>query len=223
MDLDSFQHDTPILSEAMRAQITAREAEILGHPLRIPPLERDSVAEAAHASTKRLRKVAFDNAPDLPLEDIPAIIMSVLRYPVLWESICQLSIHLMGPDAVLPKRDRQLAVLRTLWLCQAPYPWGEHVKHGKAMGLTSAEIDRITQGSTAPEWTDYERALLCAAEELHSNALISDATWNVLHTQLDTHQLFELTVIIGQFNTVAYFENTMRFRLEKGNIGLAAR
>jgi alkylhydroperoxidase family enzyme len=208
---------------ARAERMRRREAEILGAPPRIAPLDRHSIAEAAHASAARLRKAALGDVPPLALGQIPEIVVTLLRFPALWESVCQLSIQLLGTDAVLSVRDRRLALLRTAWLCQAPFPWGEHVKQSHAAGFTAEEIERITIGSAAPGWTDHERAILSAAEELREGAMIGDATWDRLALTLDEHQLFELTVLIGQFTTVSYFENAIRFRLPAGNRGLAAR
>jgi 4-carboxymuconolactone decarboxylase len=203
--------------------IRRREAEVLGKPPRIPPLDRATIAKAAQESAARLRKAAFGDVPPLALDQIPEIVVTLLRYPELWESVSQLSIQLLGPSAVLPMRDRRLALLRTTWLCRAPYPWGEHVRQAREAGFGGEEIDRITIGSPAPGWSAHERAVLRAAEELHENAMISDPTWNALAETFDSNQLFELIVIIGQFTTVAYFENSLRLRLEPGNEGLSTR
>ena len=53
--------------------------------------------------------------------------------------------------------------------------------------------------------------------------MISDPVWGVLSRQLDEKQLFELLVLVGQFTTVAYFQNALRLRVAPGNIGLRAR
>jgi alkylhydroperoxidase family enzyme len=53
--------------------------------------------------------------------------------------------------------------------------------------------------------------------------MIADGTWEVLSRRLDDRQLFELTVVAGQFTTVAYFQNSLRVRLAADNIGLRAR
>jgi hypothetical protein len=40
-------------------------------------------------------------------------------------------------------------ILRIGWLNQAPYEWEQHVRIGKASGLTDDEIDRIGKGPKA--------------------------------------------------------------------------
>ena len=55
--------------------------------------------------------------------------------------------HVMGDTSTLPPRERELLILRTGWLCQAEYEWGQHVVFGKAAGLTDAEIARIEKAA----------------------------------------------------------------------------
>ncbi|MCE7797082.1 carboxymuconolactone decarboxylase family protein [Sphingobium sufflavum] len=204
-------------------RINAREADVLGHPPRLPPLDRASVAEAVQAATARLRGgVVGDTAP-LPLDVIPEIMFTLCRYPDLWDRIMDLSLQIQGPSATLPARFRQLAILRTAWLLQAPYEWGEHVKHSKRVGLTDEDVEWATIGSSAPGWTPQDRAILRVAEELREAAMVSDATWEEICTFLDDQHRFELLVLIGQFTNVAYFQNSLRLRLEPSNPGLKAR
>lgn len=205
-------------------QIEARHQEVLGQPPRLPPLDRASVAEEVQAATAHLRGGVVSDAPPMPLDAIPEIMFTMCRYPTLWQAIMDLTIQIQGAASVLPIRDRKLAILRTGWLCQAPYEFGEHVNQSKRVGLTTEEIERVvTAGSSAPEWDEHERAILRAVEELHESAMISDETWEALSKRLNDHQLFELTVLVGQFTATAYFQNSLRLRLEAGNEGLRAR
>lgn len=211
------------MREAEMAQIRAREAEVLGKPPRIPPLDRTSVADEVQVATARLRGGVVGDVAPLPLEAIPEIMFTMCRFPDLWDRIMALSIQMQSETGVLEPRDRQLAILRTAWLLQAPFEWGEHVRHSKKVGITSKEIERATAGSSAEGWSEHERAIMRAAEELRDNVFVSDATWEQLSKRLNDHQLVELLVLIGQFTTVAYLQNSLRLRLEPTNEGLAAR
>lgn len=203
--------------------IAARHQEVLGQVPRLPPLDRESVAEEVQAATDHLRGGAVPGRRPLALDAIPEIMFTMCRFPGLWQRLMDLTIEIQGTAATLPPRDRKVAILRTGWLCQAPYEFGEHVNQAKRIGLTSEEIERITIGSSAPEWDAHDRAILRAAEELHEGAMVSDATWNRLAQRLDEQQLIELLVVIGQFTATAYFQNALRLRLEAGNEGLSAR
>jgi alkylhydroperoxidase family enzyme len=200
----------------------AREEAILGHLPRVLPLDTGELEAAALENTARLRKAASGGSAPASMAEVPELVTTLLRHPELYERLTQMGIQLLARSALSP-RDRELAVLRVGWLCQAPYEWGEHVRIGKMAGLTSDEIGRITIGASAPGWTEHEAALLRAAEELHENAMISDTTWNALAKRLDDKQLIELPVLIGQFTLVAYMQNALRLRLDAGNIGLKAR
>jgi alkylhydroperoxidase family enzyme len=156
------------------------------------------------------------------LRNLPEIMRTMLKHPQLFTRQAEIGIQLLAQGA-LTGRDRELAILRIGWLCQAPYEWGEHVHIAKKVGITSAEIERITQGSEAPGWTEHEQAILRAAEELRANAVISDATWATLAKRLDERQLIELPIVIGQYQSVAYYQNSLRLRLHEGNLGLKAR
>ena len=215
--------DRSPLSPQLQARLAEREQAVLGQPPRIAPLDRLEAAEAAHESTARLRKAARSDGPPLPLDKIPEIVFTMLRFPDLWESLSQMSVHLLGPNSVLPKRDRELAIIRTAWLCLAPFEWGEHVGLAKQFGASAEEIEQVIVGSSDPRWNDHDRALMRAAEELREQALMSEETWGQLARRFDDHQMVELLILIGHFASVAAFQNTLRLRLESYNPGFAAR
>ncbi len=53
--------------------------------------------------------------------------------------------------------------------------------------------------------------------------MISDETWSMLADELNEKQLVELVVMVGQYKTVAYYQNALRLPLGEGNEGLSAR
>jgi alkylhydroperoxidase family enzyme len=201
----------------------ARNALITGMPPRIPPVEPSRLGAEAYEIAAILHK-PNQEAPDLagPNKGISESIAILLHNPALTRQHFNFGIQVLRRGA-LAGRDRELAVLRTTWLCQAPFAWGEHVKIGKEEGLTSVDIERVTQGSAAPDWNDHERAIMRAVEELHTNARISDETWTVLARELDEKQLVELPMLVGQYHTCAFYQNSLRFRLMPDNPGLSAR
>jgi 4-carboxymuconolactone decarboxylase len=211
------------IDPAIARQTEARHAEVLGQPPRLPPLPREEVADEVQAATQHLRGGVGSSGPPIPLEAIPEIMFTMCRFPDLWQKYMDLSIQIQGAGAVLPVRERKLAILRTGWLCQAPYEFGEHVNQARRAGFSAEEIDAVVTGSSAPNWTPHERAVLRTAEELHAQSMVSDETWAQLCQGLDEHQRVELLILIGQFVATAYFQNSLRLRLEAGNAGLKAR
>jgi alkylhydroperoxidase family enzyme len=195
----------------------AREALILGKPPRIPPLEPGELGKEAAETAVILRTAAGST----PSDEVTEFTATMLRHPALYQCHVELALQLYGGS--LSKRDRELAILRTGWLCQAPYEWGEHVKIGKRVGLTPEEIERARRGSRAPGWSEDDRTIVRAVEELHEDAMISDETWALLARRLNEKQLIELPLLIGQYQGLAYLQNALRLRLIAGNPGLSAR
>ena len=109
----------------------------------------------------------------------------------------------------IPLRDKELIILRTAWLSRGDYIWGRHNLVGQGAGLTPEQIGRITVGPGASEWDDFDRALLTAADELHTSRFISRSTWDALDERYTEEQLREVVLIIGNYTQLAMFQNTL--------------
>jgi alkylhydroperoxidase family enzyme len=120
----------------------------------------------------------------------------------------------------LSARDRELAILRTGWLCRSDYEWGQHVLLARRAGITDAEIERVRQGPDAPGWSEVEAALLRATDELHDGACIGDATWAILAAHYDERQLIEVPMLVGEYHLVAFTLNSLGVQREPGVPGL---
>lgn len=115
----------------------------------------------------------------------------------------------------IPARDRELLILRTGWNCRSVYEWGQHSLIGQVIGLTQEEIDRVVQGSGAG-WDPFEATLLSAADELHDDWCITDATWEELCARYSTEQLIELPMLVGHYHMVAMTLNSLGVQPEQG-------
>ncbi len=118
----------------------------------------------------------------------------------------------------IPARDRELLILRTGWNCGSEYEWAQHVVIGRAVGLTDHEIRRVATGPDAG-WGPFEATLLRAADELHRNWTITDATWSTLAEAYDTQQLIELPMLVGHYHMVAMTLNALGVQLDPGLAG----
>jgi alkylhydroperoxidase family enzyme len=207
------------VSQAVAARAAVRQAKILGKPQRIPPLTPDEYTEEALVLTASI-DAAVGLTPDAHVSEW---IATVMRYPKLFRAHTALAVVLMS-GGMLPARDRELAVLRTGWLCEAPFEWSGHVELGKRVaGISTEEVEWVTVGSAAPGWGEHDRAVLRAVEELLSEAMISDGTWAVLAKSYDECQLMELPILVGQYLGVAFLQNSLRVPLPAGYEGLFAR
>ena len=104
--------------------------------------------------------------------------------------------HVMGDSSKLDGRHREILILRVGWLCDSEYEWGKHKIFAKNEGLSDEEIERIKIGSQADDWSDIERALLDAADELHENSFVSDQTWEALSKQYTEQQMMDSATLV---------------------------
>ena len=88
--------------------------------------------------------------------------------------------------------------------------------YGRAAGLGEAEIDRVCIGPTHEAWTDHERLLLEAADELHLEQQIGDETWKKLQEEFDEAQLVELPFVVGNYVMLSMVANATGVPLEEG-------
>jgi hypothetical protein len=192
-------------------KIAARDADITGKPMRIQPVEE---------WTDEMRALV-----DMPpgYEHAKPTMYGILLNNVGFTRAYKDIMTYFLVRGSLPLRDRELAILRVGWVRQIPFVWGEHVRISKETGLTSEEIERVTQGSTAAGWSEHDAAVIRAAEEIMDNAMISDATWAILAKTLSPGLLLELVACVGQYQALGYIQNSLRIPLFEGNPGLTAR
>ncbi len=143
------------------------------------------------------------------------IFRTLAHHPKLLERWMVFGTHILNKSTLLP-RERELVILRIGWLCRSEYEWGQHVLIGRQAGLTDEEIARVKTGTEAAGWSDSDAALLCAVDELHAEAFVSDATWQSLSERFSAQQLLDLIFTVGQYNLVAMALNTLGVQLDEG-------
>ena len=149
------------------------------------------------------------------------IFATLAHHPELFRSWLGFANHVLA-KSTLPPRERELAILRVGWLCRSDYEWGQHVLIARGVGLRDDEIARVPAGPDAPGWSPREAALLRAADELHRDRRVGDATWAELRRHFDTRQLLDLVFAIGQYTLVAMALNTLGVENDAGVPGLPA-
>jgi len=202
------------------AEIQARQDYICGRPPRLAALPANERTPRQQALLDEISMVVVDGVRK-PREDKAALEI-LIRHAELYKAHMEVAQKYLS-DCEMSIRDRELAILRLAWLSQAPFEWGSHVKIAKRNGVTAEEVERVIEGSSAPGWSQQDRAILRAIEELHFDSMISDATWAELQTFYNDKKLIELVILAGQYKTVAYYQNSLRLPLPAGNQGLLAR
>jgi alkylhydroperoxidase family enzyme len=128
--------------------------------------------------------------------------------------------YILSERISITTRDRELLILRTGYLCRSDYEWAAHAALGLRIGLTNEELTRITRGPDAAGWTAADATLLRAADELHRDQHISDATWTRLRERFDERQMMDIIFTVGQYTIVSMFLNSAGVQLESGQTGI---
>ena len=197
--------------------IAARQSHVVGSEPRIAALPDSEVSDDARAVANKVRAAAGAG----PAVIMPEYMRLMARHPEIFR--CHMEMGTAIFLGRIPKRERELAVLRCGWLCRAPYEWGEHVDIGQRCGLTAEEVARVTQGSSAPGLSAHDSAIVRGVEELIGDQVLSDETWDTLAKSWDQAQLIEFPMMVGQYVATAFVQNTLRVRLAPDNPGLNHR
>jgi alkylhydroperoxidase family enzyme len=122
----------------------------------------------------------------------------------------------LAQEGALTRRDSELLALRASWNCQSEFEWGHHTDYARVAGLTDDEIRRIPLGPGAPGWSEADRTLLEAADQLHARQNIDDAVWARLAERFTEAQLVEIPFVVGQYSMLSMVANSTGVELEAG-------
>ena len=174
--------------------------------------------------TSRKQRIQFRDFSTLSAEDremgernkvngkVVNIFRVLMNNPKLARSWSRFAGYILGGQS-LPARDREILILRIGWLNQAPYEWEQHVRIGKAAGLTDDEIDRISKGPKAG-WDKHDAALIQAADDLREKSVVAEETWQQLSARYNIEQMMDAVFTIGQYNLVSWALNSFGVPLD---------
>ncbi len=117
-------------------------------------------------------------------------------------------------DTLLPPRVRTIAILRICALVGCAYEWGGQAAFwGPIAGVSDDECDALVTGADA-SWSDPERVLIAAVDELERTGSWSGDTWNALGDNLDDEQRMELLIAVGWYRTICTLCNGLDLPVE---------
>ncbi len=141
------------------------------------------------------------------------ILTTIAHHPTLLEPFLRFAATLAARGS-LPRRSSELLALRAAWNCRSPFEWGHHVIYARAAGIAEDEIRHVAFGPEAPEWSEDDRTLLRAADELDREQDLSDATWEALRQRWDEAQLVEIPFVVGLYTMLSMVANATGVPLE---------
>ncbi|RJF91294.1 carboxymuconolactone decarboxylase family protein [Sphingomonas cavernae] len=114
----------------------------------------------------------------------------------------------------IPDSLREIAILRTAWNLQAGYEWYQHRIIGRRCGLSEEQLEALKEGEGAPVWSEDERLVIRAADEICANAEASAETIESLLQRFGPRQLLEILWTIGTYGMLAWIFNSLRIPIE---------
>ena len=128
----------------------------------------------------------------------------------------------ISSESSLPARDRELLILRIAALSRSSAVWNAHVPNARAAGLTSTDVMRAGGVPDARGWSDFDGALLRAADELHAQSFVSDATWASLAARYGRHQLMDAVFTVAHYSMWTMTVNTLGVPAGTADIAMPA-
>ncbi len=170
-----------------------------------PRIRPGTPAEIGRVNTLITRAIGRASRTDRP----PNLFTTLARRRGLFRGWLMFAGRLM-PGGTLPREDTELVILRVAHNCRCEYEWRHHERLGEAAGLSRADVERTRGDRAAPEWSERQRALLWAADELHERRELSDDAWTELSRHLTEPELIELCLLIGHYEMLAMTINSLR-------------
>jgi len=186
-------------------------------PPRVPQITRaewtDAVRDVfAVLEGRKVREIGSENH----------VIKTFAQHPALAVPFLVFNRHLLRSSTV-PVRLRQLAILRVAWTRRAEYMWASHVRFSLSLDLAPEDFEAVKIGPEAPRWSEAERAVLRAVEQLRDQSDLDDAAWDALARHFDRQQMMDFLFTVGAYMLLALAFNAMRIELETELQDLARR
>ncbi len=181
-----------------------------------PRLAMPRIAPLTAAQWTPDQRVALGQRADDP--GILDLYSTIVAHPRIYQSWLGFMGYVFGQTS-LPPKTREMLILRTGWLWNAEYEFAHHRPLGISAGMTDAEVDRVAAGPDAPGWTEEERLVLRAADELRRQAFITDETYAALSRYYQPKQIVELVYTVGGYAMTALAINSLGIQTEPGYTG----
>ena len=165
-------------------------------PARLPQVQPEDMTEPMREFLAKWTGGIFQNADKNP------VLLTFAHHPKLADLFSQFNIHLLSSNT-LPVKQRQIAIMRTAWICKATYMWSSHLRTSTRSGLTPDIFMPIQVGASDPYFTDFERVVIRATEELVQDKIVSEESWRALMAEWSNQQMLDFLFTVGAYVTIA--------------------
>jgi alkylhydroperoxidase family enzyme len=129
-------------------------------------------------------------------------------------------------ESTLTPRHRDLLILRTAWNTRSAYLWSKHERGifsaPIVVPITGPPVDPFagealgTIAGRSTGFSDFERTLLSAADELHQYSFIRNETWAAMAKEYSVYQLMDAAFTVAEMTMIAAIVNSVQTDLEPG-------
>jgi 4-carboxymuconolactone decarboxylase len=165
-------------------------------PPRMAPVRQEEMTDSMHAFLQKWSGGIFRRADSNP------VLLTFAHHPHLADLFSQFNIHLLSTNT-LPVKQRQIAIMRVAWICKATYMWSSHLSTSIRCGLEPEMFRPIQAGADDPYFTEFERVVIRATEELVNDRKIGDVNWRALMNEWNDQQMLDFLFTVGAYVTIA--------------------
>jgi alkylhydroperoxidase family enzyme len=97
-------------------------------------------------------------------------------------------------DAIVPRRDRELIILRATQLAHGDYQHDEHIPIAMSCGISGAQIEAMAHWRDSKLFDEREQAVLAYADAMVSADGIDDATFAAMKRHFTPREIVEITM-----------------------------
>jgi alkylhydroperoxidase family enzyme len=109
---------------------------------------------------------------------------------------------------------RELAIIRTGILCEAPYEIVAHKRIGKNVGVSDEQNAALENWQAASCFSELQRAALAFTDEIVKMNRPTDATFNAIKAKLTPGALVELQISVGFYIMTSKFLETFEIDMQ---------
>jgi alkylhydroperoxidase family enzyme len=162
----------------------------------MPQIRDEDFTDATRAFFQQWTGGIFKDADKNP------VLRTFGHNPTLANAFSPLNVHLLSTNS-LPVKQRQIAIMRAAWITKATYMWSSHLNTSVRCGLSPDMYAPIQRGADDPYFTDFERTVIRATEDLVRNQFISDTNWQALSKEWSHQQMLDFMFTVGCYVMVA--------------------
>ncbi len=165
-------------------------------PARLPQVREEDFTDETRAFFGQWTGGVFKDADTNP------VLRTFAHHPALANAFSQLNVHVLSAST-LPVKERQIAIMRTAWITKATYMWLSHLNTSRLYGLSDEMYGPLQRGADDPYFTEFERTVIRATEDLVRDHEVSDANWQALRAEWNERQMLDFLFTVGCYVMIA--------------------